>query len=70
MRTFLIAGGSLSTSVAAGISEPVGLLDAILWTAEINGQETLVTGQHIVVVVGALVGIGSLIVSIVKLFRK
>ena len=70
MRTFLIGAGSLTTSVAAGISDPVGILEAALWTVEISGQSTVVTGQTLIVVTGALVGIGSLIVSILKLRKK
>jgi len=69
-RGFLIAGVGGATAVTAGATQPVGILDATLWTVTINGQQSLVTGQSLVVIASAIVGIGALIVSIIKLYRS
>lgn len=65
----MVAGGGLMTSATVAVSEPVGILDAVLWTVMVNGQPAVITGQSLVVVAGALVGIGALIVSIIKIRR-
>lgn len=67
---YLAAGGGFGTSaVAAGIDEPIGILDATLWIVDISGQEAAVTGQSLVVICGAIVGVGALLVSIIRVWR-
>lgn len=58
------------TSGTVAAAEPVGILDAHLWVVVINGQPAAITGQSLIVIASAIVGIGALIVSIVKVRKR
>ncbi len=73
MALGLLTGASGLGVAVVGVTTPpetVPFLQATIWTVKINGQDVAITGQGCVAIVGAIVGVGGLFVSIVKLLRN
>lgn len=68
-REGAIAAILIPTSAAGLASEPVTLLDAALWTIEINGQATAVSLSDVLSIVAGVVGVCALVLSILKHFK-
>lgn len=67
-----LAGGYavITYDAPAEVAEAVSFLEMIVWTTTIEGQLVQVTGQGLLGIISALIGVLGLAVSIIRLFKK
>lgn len=72
-RSAVVSAAGFTTSAAASTTEAaqtITILDAPLYTVTINGSPAVVTGQTIVVIISATVGVIGLIATLYNIARR
>lgn len=61
--------GAVATSYVP-VNETIPFMQAVLWTADINGQIVGFTGQSVIAIISCMVGVIGIILGIIKLVRS